>query len=88
MVIMADAGGGSVEVKRKGARLFAQGCVRKELDADRRAYFVVRGETEQHSVVLDKTRQSWSCDCKFSSMKARDCSHIYACKMSLSDSKS
>ena len=71
----------SAEVKRKGARLFAEGRVRKEMDTDRRAYFEVQGETEQHSVVFDKTRNEWSCDCKFSSMKNRECSHIYACKL-------
>ncbi|MFH1622972.1 MAG: hypothetical protein ABIA12_00415 [Candidatus Aenigmatarchaeota archaeon] len=74
-------GEGSVEVKRKGARLFADGRVRKEMDTDRRSYFEVQGETEQHSVVFDKTRSVWSCDCKFSSMKNRECSHIYACKL-------
>jgi len=75
------AGESSAEVKRKGARMFAEGKVKKELDAERRAYFEVQGETEQHSVVFDKTRNDWSCDCKFSSMKARECSHIYACKL-------
>jgi len=74
-------GESSAEVKRKGARMFAEGKVRKELDAERRAYFAVQGETEQHSVVFDKTRNEWSCDCKFSSMKNRECSHIYACKL-------
>lgn len=72
---------GSAEVKRKGARLFAEGKVKKEMDAERRSYFAVQGETEQHSVVFDKTRNEWSCDCKFSSMKDRECSHIFACKL-------
>jgi hypothetical protein len=72
----------SKEVREKGIRLFRTGCVKKELDTDRRMYFAVKGETEEHSVILDKTRNEWSCDCKFSSMKNRECSHIYACKLS------
>ena len=74
-------GESSAEVKRKGARMFAEGKVRKEMEAERRSYFNVQGETEQHSVVFDKTRDGWSCDCKFSSLKNRECSHIYACKL-------
>ena len=83
---MAFAPGSSLEVKRKAAKLLADGRVRKEMDTDRRAYFVVEGETEQHSVVHDKTRDAWSCDCKFSSMKDRECSHIAACKMAEKES--
>lgn len=78
---MAFLTGSSLEVKRKAAKLLADGRVKKEMDTDRRAYFNVQGETEQHSVVHDKTRDDWSCDCKFSSMKDRECSHIAACKL-------
>jgi len=78
---MAFAKDSSLEVKRKGARLFSDGRVKKEMDTDRRAYFEVQGETERHSVVFYKQRGEWSCDCKFSSMKNRECSHIYACKL-------
>lgn len=77
----------SKEIREKGMRLFRTGCVKKELDTDRRTYFSVRGETETHSVIFDKTRNEWSCDCKFSSMKNRECSHIYACKLSSKDDK-
>ncbi|MCX6820842.1 MAG: hypothetical protein NT016_02750 [Candidatus Aenigmarchaeota archaeon] len=75
------SGESSMGVKRKGARMFAEGKVKKDMEAERRSYFNVQGETELHSVVFDKTRNEWSCDCKFSSMKARECSHIYACKL-------
>lgn len=71
----------SKEVREKGIRLFREGRVKKELDTDRRAHFVVRGETETYSVIFDKTRDAWSCECKFNSMKGRECSHIYACKL-------
>lgn len=73
----------SKEVREKGIRLFRTGRVKKEIDTDRRTHFVVQGETEQYSVIFDKARNVWSCDCKFYSMKGRECSHIYACKLSL-----
>ena len=72
----------SKEVREKGIRMFKEGRVLKDMDVERRAYFVVKGETETHSVIFDKTRDEWSCDCKFHSMKGRECSHIYACKLS------
>jgi len=71
----------SKEIREKGLRLLGEGNVKKDLDADKRAYFTVQGETEKHSVIFDKVRNEWSCDCKFSSMKNRECSHIYACKL-------
>lgn len=73
----------SKEIREKGLRLFKEGRIKKEMDTERRAYFLVRGETEEHSVIFDKSRNEWSCDCKFSSMKNRECSHIYACRLSL-----
>jgi hypothetical protein len=69
-------------VREKGLRLFKEGRVKKEMDSNRRTYFNVEGETEKHSVIHDKTEDKWSCDCKFNSMKGRECSHIYACKVS------
>lgn len=73
----------SKEVREKGIRLFREGRVKKELDTDRRVHFVVQGETETYSVIFGKARNVWSCDCKYNSMKSRECSHIYACKLSL-----
>ena len=71
----------SKETREKGIWLFREGRVKKDMDADRRIYFTVRGETETHSVIFDKVRNEWSCDCKYNSMKGRECSHIYACKL-------
>jgi hypothetical protein len=71
----------SKEIREKGLKLIGEGRVKKDLDTEKRVYFTVRGETEKHSVIFDKTRNEWSCDCKFSSMKNRECSHIYACKL-------
>lgn len=72
----------SKEVREKGLRLFKEGRVRKNMDSKRRDYFNVEGETERHSVIHDKSSGKWSCDCKYSSMKGRECSHIHACKVS------
>jgi len=71
----------SKEIREKGIRLFRQGQVEKDMSTEKRVYYTVRGETEKHSVIFDKTRSAWSCDCKFHSMKGRECSHIYACKL-------
>jgi len=68
-------------VREKGIRMFREDRVKKEMDSEKRVYFTVEGETEKHSVIFDKTRGQWSCDCKFNSMKGRECSHIYACKL-------
>jgi hypothetical protein len=68
-------------VQSKGARLFAQGKVKKDMDSDRRTYFLVQGETDEHSVVFDKAKDLWSCDCKYNTTKVRECSHIFACKL-------
>jgi hypothetical protein len=68
-------------VQSKGARLFAEGRAKKDMDSDRRTYYIVQGETDEHSVVFDKKKCAWSCDCKYNSTKVRECSHIIACKL-------
>ena len=72
----------SQDIREKGKRLCAEGKVRKTMDTDRRTYYDVEGETEKHSVIHDKTRGDWSCSCKYFSMRDRECSHIYASKLS------
>jgi hypothetical protein len=80
---MAEVSNVSKEVRKKGIRLFRSGRVSKDMDSEKRAHFTVEGETEKHSVIFHKDRGVWSCACKYSSMKGRECSHIYACKLSL-----
>ncbi len=72
----------SWRTKRKGYWLFKQNKVRKELETDRRIHFVVSGKEDDHSVILDKVRHNYVCDCGFFSLKFKDCSHIIAVKLS------
>lgn len=71
----------SEEVKKKGQRLFSDDKVKKEIDTDRRTHFLVQGETEKHSVIFDKDRKRWSCDCRYFALTQRMCSHIVAAKL-------
>lgn len=75
-----------VGTEDKARRLLDQGKVVKEIDTDRRTHFKVSGETEEHSVVFNKSRGKYTCDCRYSSMQDRECSHIIACKMMTSGS--
>ena len=68
----------SREVRRKGYALFKEGKVKVEFETTRRIHFSVEGETETHSVIFDKEKEKWSCDCRWSSLKEGICSHIYA----------
>lgn len=74
----------SNQVLEKGRLLLKEGRVRIEINTDKRAHFAVKGETGDHSVIFDKTKKAWSCDCQFSTMKGRECSHIHACKLIMS----
>lgn len=71
----------SREVRKKGYLLFKKGKVKKELETDKRIHFRVIGETDIHSVIFDKERNEFSCDCKWSSLKQTICSHVYAVKL-------
>jgi len=73
----------SKEVKIKGYTLFNEGKVRKEVETDKRIHFKVQGEIETHSVIFDKEKNEFICDCKFSSLKRGICSHAYAIKLLL-----
>lgn len=70
----------SEEVKIKAENLLSEGKVRKEIETDKRIHFKVQGETEAHSVIFDKNRNEFSCDCQYFTLKKVDCSHIIACK--------
>ena len=71
----------SEEVRKKGYTLFKNGNVKKELETAKRIHFKVVGETETHSVIFDKIKNEWGCDCRFFALKERGCSHIYAAKL-------
>jgi hypothetical protein len=77
---------GSEEIREKGFKLFSGGRVKKDIDTDRRTHFSVQGETEKHSVIMDKERKEWSCDCRYFALTQKDCSHIFAAKLSVGKS--
>ena len=67
----------SREIRKKGYFLFSKGKVIKELETDKRIHFKVLSK-DIHSVIFDKEKNIWQCDCKFSSLKEGICSHVYA----------
>ena len=70
------------EIQRKGEQLFREGRVKKDLETDKRTFFTVTS-SEKHSVIFDKRKNKWECDCKYFTLKQKECSHIYACKLYL-----
>lgn len=64
----------------KAIHLFEEGKVVKEVETDKRIHFKVIGDTENHSVILDKEKNKYECDCRFSTLKRKECSHIIASK--------
>ena len=75
----------SWKTKRKGYWLFKNGKVKKEIDTPKRTHFTVSGNEEDRQVSYDKSKDSWSCDCRFYALKLKDCSHIIACKHFIRD---
>ncbi len=73
----------SKDVRKKGYLLFRKGKVRKVLETDRRIHFEVEGETDIHSVIFDKIRKTFNCDCPYFSLHQKACSHIVAVKLFL-----
>jgi hypothetical protein len=71
----------SESIIKKAKLLVEQKRVKKELDSDKRIHYKVLGDTEQHSVIFDKTKKTWECDCPYSTLKRMECSHIVAAKM-------
>ncbi len=71
---------------KKARKLLSEGKVNRILETERRIHFKVIGQTETHSVIFDKEKNSWSCDCKFSTLSEKNCSHIIAAKLFLKKS--
>lgn len=65
----------------KGKKLFEEGKARKEVNTDRRTHYKVIGDTEDHSIIFDKVKDKWTCDCRYSALQNKECSHIIACKL-------
>lgn len=64
----------------KGYLLFKEGRVKKEVETEKRIHFKVQGETDYHSVIFDKEKHEFSCDCSYSTLKGKECSHILGVK--------
>lgn len=73
----------SEDVQKKAKTLLEQRKVKKEVETGKRIHFKVQGETEQHSVIFNKDKTEWVCDCRYFSLKRKECSHILASKMLL-----
>jgi len=71
----------SDNVKKKSRKLLIHEKVKKDMSSSRRLYFMVEGENDTYSVIFDREKGTWSCECKYSSMKGKECSHIHACKL-------
>ena len=68
----------SKEIIQKGKLLLKSGKVTKDMDTEKRIYFTVEGESEDHSVIFEKEKKEFKCDCKFNSLHHKKCSHILA----------
>ena len=66
-----------MDIKRKGEIILSKKRVQRVSSTNERIHFQVDG-TETHMVVLDLVKRQWSCDCKYWSLHAKPCSHIYA----------
>jgi hypothetical protein len=71
----------SWKTKRKGYWLFKNGKVKKEIESPNRVHFTVINNEEDKQVMYDKSKDNWSCDCRYYALKLKDCSHILACKL-------
>ncbi len=65
----------------KAAKLLGEKKIEKNVETDKRIHFTVIGDTEAHSVIFDKEKKRFSCDCKFFALQEKECSHILACKL-------
>jgi hypothetical protein len=78
----------SKEVREKAFRLLRENKVKKDIETDKRIHFTVQGETEEHSVIYDKVKKEWNCDCIYLTLKEKMCSHILAAKLFLEQKES
>ncbi|MBI4009919.1 MAG: hypothetical protein HY361_01860 [Candidatus Aenigmarchaeota archaeon] len=66
----------SKAIEKKALQIFKDGRVKLDLETDKRMHFKVKGDSEEHSVIFDKEKNNFLCDCKFGSLKELYCSHI------------
>jgi hypothetical protein len=68
----------SARIRAKAEQLVQDKKVKKEIETNKRIHFSVVGTEETHSVIFDKGKNKWSCDCSYNSLKNKTCSHIVA----------
>lgn len=71
----------SKKTERKGYWLFKENKVKVELETDKRIHFTVKSDSDNHSVIFDKKKDEWICDCNYWSLKFQSCSHIRASQL-------
>lgn len=71
----------SKSIEKKARQLFEEGKIIKDFETDKRVHFKVMGTEEIHSVIFKKDVDEWQCDCKYSTLKGKECSHILACRL-------
>lgn len=77
----------SEEVRKKGLEIFGEGRVKKVLITPKRVHFSVTGDTEEHSVIFDREKNIWMCDCKYYALRGKACSHTTAAQLMLKNEK-
>lgn len=68
------------EIYKKAKKLVKENRIRLDFQTSKRIYFTVYSR-EVHSVIYEKDNRKFVCDCKYFSVKSRECSHIIACKI-------
>lgn len=68
------------DIYKKAKRLVKENRVRLDFETGKRIYFTVYSR-EVHSVIYEKSEKKYICDCKYFSVKGKECSHILACKI-------
>ncbi|MBI2545093.1 MAG: hypothetical protein HYW22_00640 [Candidatus Aenigmarchaeota archaeon] len=71
----------SNEIMRKARMLLEFGKVQKDIDTEKRTYYTVEGDSETHSVIYDKIKKEFLCDCKWSTLTNKKCSHMFAVEL-------
>ena len=58
----------SWKTKMKAYWLSKEGKVKKDLENDKRIFFTVETKNGEKSIIFDKKKEKWSCDCQFFSI--------------------
>jgi hypothetical protein len=77
----------SRRTERKGYWFFKEGKVSKDLETEKRIHFLIKSRIKNHSVIFDKIKKEFSCDCMFYSLHLKPCSHIIASQIFLNEQK-